>query len=89
MTSSHNISIAIDGLKDIIHNDVNNDGETKADETVANVVSKFTNKTPMQILDMFMSDSSGKREAIYNGKNKNTPSYSVPYYQRMNEGNWK
>ena len=90
MNSSHNISIAIDGLKDLIHKDVNGDGETKADESIANIVSEFSGKTPAQVLDMFMSDSSNKRKALYNTNNKNVPGTKnyQPQTYRINEPSW-
>lgn len=76
ITGSQKIEIAIDGLMNAAGYDTNGDGSVKTDEKVANVVSSFTNKTPMEILDMFMGDSSAKREALYNGKNKNIPHVS-------------
>lgn len=87
ITGSQKIEIAIDGLLKAAGKDINKDGTTKTDEKVANVVSNFTNKTPLEIVDMFMSESSPKREAIYNGKNKNVPGYkNYPPYQYHNNG---
>lgn len=87
ITGSQKIEIALNGLMDAAGVDTNKDGTTKPDEIAANIASQFTNKTPMQILDMFMSTSSGKREAIYNGKNKNVPGvYNYKPYQYHNNG---
>lgn len=77
LSSSQKIEIALQGLENI-NKDVDNDGKTGNDEKVANTISPFIGKTPMEVLDMFMSGASNKRKAIYNGKNKNTPSYKVP-----------
>lgn len=93
LNSSMTVNLAIDGLKDLkdtLTKDQDNSGDTKGDEVAANIISQFSNKTPIEILDMFMSSSSPKRQAIYESNNKNVPSYnnySVPSY-RINEPSW-
>lgn len=73
MTSANNISIAINGLEKIFNQDQDGDGTVKGDEKGANILGKIFGKNPIDILDKWMSDSSPKRQSIYNGKNKNIP----------------
>ena len=93
LNSSITVNMAVDGLKDLkdtLTKDQDGSGDTKGDEVAANVISQFSNKTPIEILDMFMSKSSPKRQAIYESNNKNLPSYKnyvVPSY-RINEPSW-
>lgn len=88
LSSANKIEIALQGFDKIFNTDTNRDGKVKGDEKVAETISPFIGKTPMQVLDMFMSDSSKKREAIYGGNNKNTPSYKYSSPGRMNEASW-
>lgn len=87
MTSAHNISISLEGLKDIFKNDTTGDGKKDFDDVVQTVAQVAEDATGIPFTDKFVTKGSKKYDAI----KKSVPSaYATKPWEvgRINEASW-
>lgn len=87
MTSAHNISISLEGLRDIFKDDTTGDGKKDVDDIVQTVAQVAEEATGIPFTDKFVTKGSKKYDAI----KKTVPqAYSTRPWEigRINEASW-
>lgn len=92
MTSGHNITVSLEGLKDVLgdKDDKTGDGKTDWEDTEESIIQAVENVTGVPgttFRDFFMTPMSPKRQSMENNlKNDNPAMYKSP--GRINESTW-